>query len=109
MELYSILCGNLDERGVRKGMDKCICTTESLHYSPETVTTLLIGCTPIQNKNFLKTEARWLILSKEYRGFNIRETCGIQFQQYPTGLSKAHSQHLALSFEKRWTLNSVWA
>ena len=58
-----------DERGVRKGMDTCICTTESLHYSPETVTTLLIGCTPIQNKIFFKTEARWLILSKELQRF----------------------------------------
>ena len=29
--------------------------TESLHYSPETITTLLIGYTPTQNKN-LKTK-----------------------------------------------------
>ena len=30
-------------------MDTCICMTESLHCSPETVTTLLIGYTPIYN------------------------------------------------------------
>ena len=30
-------------------MDTCICTAESLRYSPETIITLLIGCTPIQN------------------------------------------------------------
>ena len=30
--------------------DTCICMAESPHCSPETITTLLIGCTPIQNK-----------------------------------------------------------
>ena len=32
-------------------MDTCVCTAESLHCSPETVTTLLIGYTPIQKKS----------------------------------------------------------
>ena len=30
-------------------MGTCICMAESLHCSPETTTTLLIGYTPIQN------------------------------------------------------------
>ena len=30
-------------------MDLCICMAASLDYSPETITTLLIGYTPIQN------------------------------------------------------------
>ena len=30
-------------------MDTCIFMAESLHCSPETITTLLIGCTPILN------------------------------------------------------------
>ena len=33
-------------------MDTCICMAESLHYSPENITALLIGYTPIQNKKF---------------------------------------------------------
>ena len=33
-------------------MDPCICMPESLCWSPETITTLLIGYTPIQNKKF---------------------------------------------------------
>ena len=33
-------------------MDTCIYMAESLHRSPETVTTLWIGYTPIQNKKF---------------------------------------------------------
>ena len=32
-------------------MNTCIYMTESLHCSPETLTTLLIGYTQIQNKN----------------------------------------------------------
>ena len=31
--------------------DRCICIAKSLHYSPETVTTLLIDYAPIQNKS----------------------------------------------------------
>ena len=34
-------------------MDTSICMAESLLYSPETTTTLLIGYNPIQNKNIL--------------------------------------------------------
>ena len=32
----------------------CMCMAESLHCSPETITTWLIGYTPIQNKKFKK-------------------------------------------------------
>ena len=49
MELCSVLCGNLDRREVCERMDTCICMAESLHCSPETITTLLIGYTSIQN------------------------------------------------------------
>ena len=50
MELCSMFCGNLDGRGFG-GEWTCIRTAESLHCSPETITTLLISYTPIQNKN----------------------------------------------------------
>ena len=52
MELCSMLCGSLDGRGVWRRMDTCICMAEALHCSPETITTLLISYTPIQNKKF---------------------------------------------------------
>ena len=60
-----MLCGRLDERGfggewihvyiwLSPLVDTCIHMAESFHCSPETITTLLIGHTPIQNKkNFL--------------------------------------------------------
>ena len=35
-------------------MNTCICMAESLHCSLETITTLLIGCIPIQNKKLKK-------------------------------------------------------
>jgi len=38
------------ERGFG-GEWKDICMAESLHYSPETIKTLLNSCTPIQNKS----------------------------------------------------------
>ena len=37
-------------------MDTCICMAEFLHCSPETITTLLIGYTPIQNQKLFKKE-----------------------------------------------------
>ena len=46
-DLCSVLCASLDGRGVRGRMDTSICMTESLHCSRETITTLLIGYTPI--------------------------------------------------------------
>ena len=48
-----MLCGSLDGRAVWERRDTCICMAESLHYSHEAITTLLIGYTPIQNKKFV--------------------------------------------------------
>ena len=53
-ELCSILCGSLDGRRVWRRMDTCICMAESLCCLPETITTLLISYSPIQNKCLLK-------------------------------------------------------
>ena len=44
-----MLFGSLDERGVRRRMNTCICMAESLCCPPETITTLLICYIPIQN------------------------------------------------------------
>ena len=55
MELCSMLCGSLDGRGAQGRMDSLICMAESLCFSSETITTLLIGYTPIQNKKLKKT------------------------------------------------------
>ena len=58
-ELCSRLCGSLDGRGVWGKMDTCICMAESLHCSLETITTLLTGYTPTQNKKYkVKTNKR---------------------------------------------------
>ena len=35
-------------------MDTCVCMAASLRCSPETITTLLIGYIPIQNKKLKK-------------------------------------------------------
>ena len=63
MELCSVLCGGLDERGVWGRMDTCICMAESFRCSPETVTTLLISYTPIQNKKFKNKSVSAMFLS----------------------------------------------
>ena len=49
-----MLWSSLDGSGVWGRMDTCISTIESLHYSPETITGLLIGYTAIQNENIQK-------------------------------------------------------
>ena len=49
-----MLCGSLDGRGVWGRMDTCICMAESLCCSSETIITLLIGYTVIQNKKLKK-------------------------------------------------------
>ena len=42
-----MLHGSLDWRGVYGRVGPCVCMTESLYCSPETITTLLIGYTAI--------------------------------------------------------------
>ena len=39
--------------GCCRRMDTCVCVTESLDCSPEAITTLLTGYTPIQYKKFI--------------------------------------------------------
>ena len=51
-ELCSILCDSLDRRVVWGRMNTYICIAESLCSLPETITTLLTGYTPIQNKKY---------------------------------------------------------
>ena len=46
-DLCSMLCGNLDGRGVWGRMNTCVCVAESLCCPSETVTMLLIGYMPI--------------------------------------------------------------
>ena len=45
-----MLRGSLDGSRVWGRMDTCVCMAESLHCSFETVTTLLISYTQVQNK-----------------------------------------------------------
>ena len=44
-----MLCDSLDGRGIEGRTDTCICMAKSLHCSPENITILLTGYTPIQN------------------------------------------------------------
>ena len=57
-ELCSRLCGSLDGWGVWGRMGTCICVAESLHCPPETITALLTGNAPIQNKRLNKQTKR---------------------------------------------------
>ena len=54
MELGSMLYSSLDWRGVWGRMDACICMDESLHCSPETITTVIMTITQYKTKS-LKT------------------------------------------------------
>ena len=49
-------------------MDTCICLAESLRFSPQTITTLTVGYTPVQNKKFKKKKCKSGLLL-------IREDC----------------------------------
>ena len=57
MELSSVIYASLDGMGVRGRMDTCICMAESLHCSPETTTTLLIGLSQ-NKKKYLKLKKK---------------------------------------------------
>ena len=50
MELCSAFCASLDGRGICGTVDTRTRMVQSLHGSPETITMLLLGYTPIQNE-----------------------------------------------------------
>ena len=54
MELGSVLYSSLDWRAVWGRMDACVCMAESLHCSPELITTLLVGICEYKVKSFFK-------------------------------------------------------
>ena len=56
--------------GVWGRIDTCICLTESLHCSPESITTLLIGYTSIQKE---KKERERITTSKKYLFLNAQK------------------------------------
>ena len=53
-ELSSMLCGSLDDRGIWKRMDTYLFMDEILCSPPKTITKLLSGHTPIENKKLKK-------------------------------------------------------
>ena len=57
-ELCSVLCGRVDGRGLWGRMDTYTCMAESLCCLSETITRLLIGCTPIQHKKVFKRQQK---------------------------------------------------
>ena len=72
-ELHSVLCGSLDGRGVWGRMDTCICMAESIYCPLETITTLLISYSPVQNKKFKKI---FHMQKQAHRSQNLQFTLG---------------------------------
>ena len=57
-ELCSMLYGSLDGRSVWGRMGTCICMVESLHCSPETVTTLFVNWLYLNTKLKVKKKKK---------------------------------------------------
>ena len=55
-------------------MDTCICMAKSPHIPPETITTLLIGCTPIQNVFGVKKNIQFVGLGKSLKRWKYQTT-----------------------------------
>ena len=47
-------------------MDTCICMAESLHCSPKTITVLLSGYPPVQNKRLCLKKKMWYMHTVGY-------------------------------------------
>ena len=65
LELCSMLCASLDGTRVWRRMDTCVCMAESLHCSPETTTTLLIGYIPIEKGLRFEKKKKNYVLEKK--------------------------------------------
>ena len=101
MELCSKLCSRLDRRGFGGRMDTCICVAESLPCPLETITTLLTGYTPIQNKKLKKKKKK-----KKIRYSSSLEITTIQPRDYVTGIKMDDGELGDLSFRPSKFCNS---
>ena len=80
----SAQCYVADGRRVWGRMDACIYITESLHCSPETITTLLISYTSIENEKLKKKISTSFLKDFLKSSFSFTE--------------KLHSFHISLTF-----------
>ena len=66
-------------------MDACVIMAGSFPFPPETITTLLIGHSPIQNKKFFKKESlevSWrLVTTNAYSQFSHFPVCKPKFKE----------------------------
>ena len=106
-ELCSILRGSLDERGIWGRMDTCICMTESLGCSPETITTLLINyaCVLSHFSHVQLFETLWTVAKQAFlsvgssrQGYWSGLPCLIQ------GIFPTQGANLHLLLHCRWIL-----
>ena len=68
-----MLYGSLEGRGTWGRMDTCV--AESLHCPPDTITTLLISYTPIQNKNLKKKKPSSKNLQSMLEKVKVTQSC----------------------------------
>ena len=103
-----MLCGSLDGRGVW-GRINTLCTAESLGCSPETITTLLIGYTPVQNKIFflillfISVTSAWI---KKWKTSNINswkkwKLTTIEKKGLSKLISDKRSQHIYINENRK--------
>ena len=90
LELWSDTFG-LDGRGVWRRMDICIYMAESLCYSPESITALLIGYNPIQNQKLKKYKVTHLVTRDIFK-----ICCIIIILRYFLGRKRTMVLHTAL-------------
>ena len=68
-------------------MDTCICMAESLCSPPETITTLLINCSPIENKIFKKQTKNKRRKKKKQANNKLNEIHCVQMVSLQEGMS----------------------
>ena len=80
----------------------CVCMAECLHSSPDTTTTLLIGCTPIQNKklNVCEKKRSFFFLSLKEKKKSKEKAVGLP-KFYRTGQHSYLATNMLYPLRKR--------
>ena len=79
----------MEGRGIWGRTDTCIRMAESLHCSPKTITTLSVGCAPIQNKEFIKKKKKAMLTALSFSCY-ADTTVGLTFGQNGTEHRLSH-------------------
>lgn len=102
-ELCSASCASLNEEGIWKRVDSCVCITESIYRAPETHTALLTSCTPVCVTQTVRAASWATPEQKPVVETQMREDCAHPPQELVTSQEEGRSSRRDTGRTRAWS------